>query len=69
MQIRDWLANAEEALGSSEVRLRVTLKSGNEIDVDWDAEVDVFGDEDVLSNGNYMIDTRSIAAIQLVGSR
>lgn len=69
MQIRDWLANLEEMDDEdAEIPIRVILKSGNEIEIVWTPSLDTYGTEDELTNGNYMIDTRSIAAIQFVSN-
>ena len=67
MQIRPWLNNLDENSDENEeIPLRVILKSGNELDIIWVREVDAYGTDDELTNGNYMIDTRSIAAIQYI---
>ena len=66
MNIRHWLDNAVEAFDSADVHLRVILKSGNELDVVWYEDSDRFGDKDLLTNGDYMIDLRSVAAVQLL---
>ena len=69
MQVRNWLDNLVEAFGDEvALSLRVVLKSGNELDIEWTASFDTYGTADELTNGDYMIDTRSVAAIEYVKS-
>ncbi len=67
MLIREWLDNIADTEGNdADYRLRVILKAGNELEITWTPSIDSFGTDDELTNGNYMIDSRSIAAIQSV---
>jgi hypothetical protein len=67
MQLRQWLENQSEDDDDIEVPLRVVLKSGNELEIIWVRSLDAYGTDDEITNGNYMIDARSIAAIQFIG--
>lgn len=69
MKLNDWLGNAVGAARGEEgylPRLRVILKAGNEIEIDYDPAGDIFGSTDEITHSRYIIDTRSVAAIVLL---